>query len=94
MKLLRPPTSTPTADSVQLELPLLAPEAESGPHSPPDVALLAPPGADPLTVPLGANQRRLTLGERALVYNLKRSSRRTIGFVIDDRGLSITAPPG
>lgn len=92
MKLLRPPTSTPTADSVQLELPLLAPEAESGPHSPPDVALLAPPGADPLTVPLGANQRRLTLGERALVYNLKRSSRRTIGFVIDDRGLSITAP--
>lgn len=26
------------------------------------------------------------------MYNLKRSSRRTIGFVIDDRGLSITAP--
>ena len=87
MKLLRPPTSPTTADSVQLELPLLAPEVEPQPQSP----LLTPPASDPAS-PLGPNQRRLTLGERALVYNLKRSSRRTIGFVIDDRGLSITAP--
>ncbi|WP_104655417.1 M48 family metallopeptidase [Ralstonia insidiosa] len=92
MKLLRPPTSPTTTDSVQLELPLLAPEAPSPPHSQPDATLLAPPAVDPTTAPLGPNQRRLTLGERALVYNLKRSSRRTIGFVIDDRGLSITAP--
>jgi len=92
MKLLRPPTSPTAADTVQLELPLLAPEAPPQPHSQPDAALFAPPAPDPTTVPLGANQRRLTLGERALVYNLKRSSRRTIGFVIDDRGLSITAP--
>src|SRR5689334_13288890 len=91
MKLLRPPTSPTPADSVQLELPLLAPEVPSQ-ASQPDAALLAPPALDPSTVPLGPNQRRLTLGERALVYNLKRSSRRTIGFVIDDRGLSITAP--
>ncbi|WP_439890151.1 M48 family metallopeptidase [Ralstonia sp. 25C] len=87
MKLLRPPTSPTTADSVQLELPLLAPEVEPQPQSP----LLTPSASDP-AAPLGPNQRRLTLGERALVYNLKRSSRRTIGFVIDDRGLSITAP--
>ena len=87
MKLLRPPTSPTTADSVQLELPLLAPEVEPQPQAP----LLTPPAYDP-AAPLGPNQRRLTLGERALVYNLKRSSRRTIGFVIDDRGLSITAP--
>jgi hypothetical protein len=92
MKLLRPPTSPTAADTVQLELPLLAPEAPPQPHSQPDAALFAPPAPEPTTVPLGANQRRLTLGERALVYNLKRSSRRTIGFVIDDRGLSITAP--
>ncbi|CAJ0810492.1 hypothetical protein LMG19087_00797 [Ralstonia wenshanensis] len=91
MKLLRPPTSPTTADSVQLELPLLAPEAPS-PSQPPDASLLAPPALDFSTAPLGPNQRRLTLGERALIYNLKRSSRRTIGFVIDDRGLSITAP--
>jgi predicted metal-dependent hydrolase len=92
MKLLRPPTSPTAADTVQLELPLLAPEAPPQPHSQPDAALFAPPAPHPTTVPLGANQRRLTRGERALVYNLKRSSRRTIGFVIDDRGLSITAP--
>jgi len=42
MKLLRPPTSPTTADSVQLELPLLAPEASS-PTQPPDAPLLAPP---------------------------------------------------
>lgn len=91
MKLLRPPTSPTPADSVQLELPLLAPEAPSA-LQPPDAPLLAPPALDFSTAPLGPHQRRLTLGERALIYNLKRSSRRTIGFVIDDRGLSITVP--
>lgn len=86
MKGRRPPAS-PTA-SAQLELPLLAPPAA------PDAA--APPSADPAqpdpAAPLGPDQRRLALGERTLVYHLKRSSRRTIGFVVDDRGLSITAP--
>ncbi|EHP38896.1 hypothetical protein OR16_34558 [Cupriavidus basilensis OR16] len=38
------------------------------------------------------NARRLLVGERAVHYTLKRSSRRTIGFTVDDRGLSITAP--
>ena len=32
------------------------------------------------------------MGERTVHYALKRSSRRTIGFTVDDRGLSITAP--
>jgi predicted metal-dependent hydrolase len=34
----------------------------------------------------------LQVGERTVHYALKRSSRRTIGFTVDDRGLSITAP--
>lgn len=71
MKLLRPPTSPTAADSAQLELPLLAPEAPSEPGAPSDASLLAPPAFDPSTVPLGPNQRRLALGERALVYNLE-----------------------
>jgi predicted metal-dependent hydrolase len=37
-------------------------------------------------------QRTLTLGARRLDYRLKRSSRRSIGFVIDSHGLTITAP--
>ncbi|WP_354676739.1 M48 family metallopeptidase [Cupriavidus plantarum] len=60
------------------------------PALPADTApLVAEPPAWP---PLQPNSRVLHIGERALHYTLKRSSRRTIGFTIDDRGLSITAP--
>lgn len=87
MKGRRPPASPTAATSAQLELPLLAPPADP---------VATPPSTDPAqpnpTAPLGPDQRRLALGERTLVYHLKRSSRRTIGFVVDDRGLSITAP--
>jgi len=80
MKLLRPAPETPGS---QLELPLaedLLPAAEpQAPHSP------AWPPASP-------NARMLQVGERTVHYALKRSSRRTIGFTVDDRGLSITAP--
>jgi predicted metal-dependent hydrolase len=90
MKLLRP---TPDNPGAQLELPL----AEAAPSAPSaaDAALLAPsldtPPADtwPPALP---NGRTLHVGERMLHYALKRSSRRTIGFTVDDRGLSITAP--
>ena len=37
-------------------------------------------------------QRRLLLGQHPLCYQLRRSKRRTIGFMIDDDGLRITAP--
>ncbi|ODV43213.1 metal-dependent hydrolase [Cupriavidus sp. UYMMa02A] len=88
MSLLRP---APDAPGLQLELPL----ADSGPGI---VAGLAPsPGQQP-EPPATAwptpqpDARRLQVGEHTLHYTLKRSSRRTIGFTVDDRGLSITAP--
>jgi predicted metal-dependent hydrolase len=43
------------------------------------------------TVPLPGS-RRILLGQHALSYQLRRSKRRTIGFMIDDDGLRITAP--
>lgn len=77
----------------QLELPLLDGAGEAGAHSPspaqPPAATVPATGTWPLPQP---NARRLLLGERLLHYGLKRSSRRTIGFVIDDRGLTVTAP--
>jgi len=81
MKLPRLRRARPDASSAeaQLELPLLDPE----------VAPAAPPVAP---APPGTQQRTLRLGERPLPYILRRSSRRTIGFTIDDRGLSVTAP--
>lgn len=47
----------------------------------------APP---PAVMPVG--RRVLRLGTEFVEYELKRSRRRTIGFVVDDRGLSVTAP--
>ncbi|GJG93917.1 M48 family metallopeptidase [Cupriavidus pauculus] len=96
MKLLRP-TADPGA---QLELPLAdaTPAVQPGPQN-----LLAPQQPEGSTgqpvapaaeawPPVLPNGRVLQVGERTLHYSLKRSSRRTIGFTVDDRGLSITAP--
>lgn len=93
MKLLRPAPETPGA---QLELPL----AEALPPVTPEQQDLSPTSAPqtPETAspwpPALPNGRRLQVGERTVHYALKRSSRRTIGFTVDDRGLSITAPAG
>ena len=37
-------------------------------------------------------QRQLQLGSMPIDYTLQRSTRRTIGFVISDSGLRVTAP--
>ena len=42
--------------------------------------------------PVLPGMRSLQLGQHQLHYRLRRSSRRTIGFMIDDDGLRITAP--
>jgi predicted metal-dependent hydrolase len=44
----------------------------------------------PPTVKLG--ERSAWLDGRQVVYQLKRSKRKTIGFVIDERGLTVSAP--
>jgi predicted metal-dependent hydrolase len=57
------------------------------PPPPPQSTLPAPPrslDAPPL--------RRIHLGPHALDYELRRSTRRSIGFMIDDGGLRVTAP--
>jgi len=65
--------------ALQLALPLFEPPpAEARPATPP----CAPaPGL-----------RSTCLCEQTVHYELRRSRRRTIGFVIDDRGLRVTAP--
>ena len=42
--------------------------------------------------PIPPNHRRVYLGTHYLDYRLLRSKRRTIGFLIDDDGLRVTAP--
>jgi predicted metal-dependent hydrolase len=87
------PTPRPTAalDNRQLDLPLFAqPATPATPASPSSPASPSAPSA-PLA-PDGSKLRTLVLGSRTLHYRLKRSSRRSIGFVIDGTGLAITAP--
>ena len=43
-------------------------------------------------LPIPTGHRRLRLDDHALDYRLLRSKRRTIGFLIDDEGLRVTAP--
>lgn len=50
------------------------------------------PAATPSTAPTTPGGRCLLLGHEALHYTLRRARRRSIGFTIDDRGLSISAP--
>ncbi len=57
------------------------------PPSPPKVAFPIPPQTSE-ALPL----RHIQLGQHAVHYALRRSTRRSIGFMIDDDGLRVTAP--
>jgi predicted metal-dependent hydrolase len=61
---------------------------------PPPVVQPRPPSVTlpPTSVNFGTGQRKLQLQEHVLVYRLLRSKRRSIGFLIDEDGLRITAP--
>ncbi|WP_343655103.1 SprT family zinc-dependent metalloprotease [Cupriavidus sp.] len=105
MKLLRPTAdpnaqlelpladATPPVPPVQQNLLAPAPDAQPGADRAGERT--GDRGGDrggDMWPPILPNGRTLQVGERTLHYSLKRSSRRTIGFTVDDRGLSITAP--
>ncbi len=64
-----------------------APQIISPPVIPPPVT---PPA--PVRAPDGPPLRRIQLGPHSLEFELRRSTRRSIGFMIDDSGLRVTAP--
>src|SRR5262249_26637809 len=68
-------------DAQQLSLVFDAP----APAISPEPARPAAPGG-------GARLRSMFLGSEALHYRLRRARRRSIGFVIDDAGLTVSAP--
>lgn len=63
-------------------------KAPPAPPAPPGAVVPAPPPRAPDSPPL----RRIQLGPHTLEFELRRSSRRSIGFMIDDSGLRVTAP--
>lgn len=63
------------------------------PKKPPSSAPFAPNAANtPQTFVNTTNKRRILLQDFLLEYELRRSKRRSIGFLITDDGLRITAP--
>jgi predicted metal-dependent hydrolase len=68
------------------------------PSPPPQPLFKAPPAAPRIALPappVGPSDpplRRIMLGAHAVDYVLRRSARRSFGFMIDDDGLRVTAP--
>jgi predicted metal-dependent hydrolase len=99
LKLLRQPSSDP--QQLALQLDFFSSDFSSQPkidhpapkHSPGTVqqqTTFAQGNEAPTPIPQG--KRRVRISEHVLDYSLIRSKRRSIGFMIDDDGLRITAP--
>ncbi|MDQ9168860.1 SprT family zinc-dependent metalloprotease [Oxalobacteraceae bacterium R-40] len=97
-KLLRHPASDPRQLALQLDffsenfssLPAVdSPAPRQAPTAQP-----APPVEEPANpkIVLADGKRRIQLKEHLLEYSLRRSKRRSIGFLISDEGLRISAP--
>ena len=74
-------TPNPVVHAAPLPTPLI-PEPPA-----PAKPLLAPPSGRPAD-----GKRRIQLGEHTIDFALLRSKRRTIGFLVSDEGLRVTAP--
>ncbi|KAB8043579.1 DUF45 domain-containing protein [Janthinobacterium aquaticum] len=87
-----PAALRPAAPQVPVIAPPMAPVTTpaSAPVTvlpPPPAPLPSPPRADD-----GPPLRQLQLGQHLVEFALRRSTRRSIGFMIDDNGLRVTAP--
>jgi predicted metal-dependent hydrolase len=82
----RAPASSPSSEAgLQLHLPLF--ELPAPPRAP------APPAAAPQQLLLHPrSNRQVLLDAHPIGYELKRARRRSIGFVVGEEGLSVSAP--
>ncbi|HEV7855322.1 MAG TPA: SprT family zinc-dependent metalloprotease [Herminiimonas sp.] len=98
MKLLRQPSSDP--QQLALQLDFFSSDFSSQPkidhpapkHSPGSLQQQNAFQGNEASTPIPQGKRRVRINEHALDYSLIRSKRRSIGFMIDDDGLRITAP--
>jgi predicted metal-dependent hydrolase len=100
-KLLRHLKSDPRQLALQLDFfsnelsslpPVDSPTPQQGPRTQPRPGDGGPALPPPSALPLAGGKRRIQLSEHTLDYSLRRSKRRSIGFLISDEGLRITAP--
>lgn len=94
--------TSPKINDSQLELFaqdfFAALEPAAKPSPPPQPLFKAPPAPPKIVLPTPPRMpdapplRRIQLGPHSLEFELRRSARRSIGFMIDDDGLRVTAP--
>ncbi|MES3025116.1 MAG: SprT family zinc-dependent metalloprotease [Pseudomonadota bacterium] len=85
---LEPVAKKPSPPQPLFKAPPAPPRVVPAPPPPaPTTHSPSPPAATP-PVPM----RRIELGRHKVEFELRRSSRRSIGFMIDDSGLRVTAP--
>ncbi|GGI21391.1 MAG: SprT family zinc-dependent metalloprotease [Oxalicibacterium faecigallinarum] len=95
MKLLR--HNAPDPQQLALQLDFFAGDFSAQPKvdhpaPTPSAPLMPSTATSEPSRPVPAGKRRIQIGEHVLDYSLVRSKRRSIGFMIDDDGLRITAP--
>ncbi len=92
MKLLR--RSPPDPNQLSLQLDLFTTDEASRTLKQVEPAPAIPPvaKAPPQTPPKTTGNRKIVIGKHTLPYTLLRSKRRTIGFLVNDDGLRVTAP--
>ena len=98
MKLLR--HTSPDPQQLALQLDFFSSDFSSQPkvdhpapkHTPGSLLPSLPLSNGDANAPVPKGKRRVHVGEHILDYTLVRSKRRSIGFMIDDDGLRITAP--
>lgn len=91
-KLLRQTLPDPRQLALQLDFFHAAPPIAPNVDQPAPQPAPATPAPVVTLPPLSGDKRRIALDEHTLDYSLRRSKRRSIGFLIDDDGLRITAP--
>lgn len=92
LDLFSPESASPMSPAAAAPAPRSEPlkPAAPAPLVPPASSIVPPAAAVP---PFPApGKRRIHLGQHVIDYALLRSKRRSIGFMIDDEGLRITAP--
>jgi predicted metal-dependent hydrolase len=93
LKLLRQKRQQPGPEQLALQLDLFAPaDVQPGMLRTPGPATAPLPEITIAPPPVAPGWRRLYVDEHMLDYVLQRSKRRSIGFLINDDGLRVTAP--
>jgi len=87
----RAPTSIPPAQLSLFDRLGLVPRPVPPPPPPPPPAL-SPPPAPPTPRPVEPDLRHVHLNGHPVAWELRRARRRTIGLLIDERGLRVNAP--